>query len=50
MLLEGAGERGLPDPSAIEYRWENWMDANRYINVDDRLEHEKLSMRKPHDY
>ena len=25
---------------------ENWMEANRYINMDDRREHKKLALRQ----
>ncbi|WP_156932478.1 hypothetical protein, partial [Mesorhizobium sp. LNJC391B00] len=28
---------------------ENWMEANRYINMDDLREHKKLALRQPHD-
>ena len=28
---------------------ENWMEANRYINMDDLREHKKLAFDKPHD-
>lgn len=28
---------------------ENWMEANRYLNMDDLREHKKLELRRPHD-
>jgi hypothetical protein len=40
-LLPAAPGPGL----AVETR-ENWMEANRYINMDDLREHKKLALRQ----
>ena len=35
-----------PRPALAVESHENWMEANRYINMEDLREHQKLALRK----